>query len=243
MISKLCKSCRPGSERWSDKKQQILEENSRGICIKAGTLEWRVSLRPQANRSQTCFCGTGAQGHQGPEKGALTTGDRSPWLSMAGRAWGGPAREKGEEKQRGYKLTPAARFHVGLQQRLRSWTWALRRILWPSLPVTMSQLFWTRMSALVGLSEVTWSQPSLYRRDQVTQSTRASQLVGQPGLELISLVVYPVFFFYRSPTLVSILLVWTHHFGNPKPSIGGIISTRDQTGLSACGKPRGSNCV
>ena len=73
---------------------------------------------------------------------------------------GGPAREKGEEEQRGYKLTPAARFHVGLQQRLRAWTWALRRIMWPSLPVTMSQQFWTRMLALIGLSEVMWSQPA-----------------------------------------------------------------------------------
>lgn len=90
--------------------------------------------------------------------------------------------------------------------------------MWPSLSVTMSQQVWTSMSALLGLSEVTWSQPSLSRMGQVTPSRQASQWLGQSGLELMSLLDHPVFFFPQL-TYTGVLLAGKHHFGNPQLSI------------------------
>lgn len=111
--------------------------------------------------------------------------------------YGGESTEAQRRMRRGTAedLTPAAGLLLGRQQRPPAWTWDPRRIMWTSLSVTMSQQVRTSMSALLGLSEVTWSQPSLSRTDQVTPSRQASQWVGQSGLELMSSVVHPVFFF------------------------------------------------
>ena len=152
---------------------------------------WRASQPEAPRQKSTCFCGLEPRVMEEQRQEHKPQG-QAPQLSTAGRAQRPSAGRGGGTAE---DLTPAAGLLLGRQQRPPAWTWDPRRIMWPSLSVTMSQQVWTSMSALLGLSEVTWSQPSLSRTDQMTPSRQASQWVGQSGLELMSLVVHPVFFF------------------------------------------------
>ena len=64
---------------------------------------------------------------------------QAPQLSTAGRAQRPSAGRGGGTAE---DLTPAAGLLLGRQQRPPAWTWDPRRIMWPSLSVTMSQQVW-----------------------------------------------------------------------------------------------------
>lgn len=138
---------------------------------------------------------------------------------LAPAQYGGYSTEAQAQDEEGNSrgLCAAAGLLLGRQQRPPAWTWVQGELCGLPLSHHESAGLDKHVSSARAF-RVPLVTAFIVQNGPVTPSRQASQWLGQSGLELMSLLDHPVFFFPSSPTLVSSQL-GKHHFGNPQLSI------------------------
>lgn len=165
-----------------------MEENSQDIWIKAGTLR---ASQPEAPGQVICLWNWSPGSWESRDRNTNHRG-QPPQLSMVDSTEA--QRRLQEGNSRGDYKRPLQGFSWVGAAGAPTWTWVPRRIIkFPLSHHESAGLDKHVSSARAFRGHMVTA--SLSRMGQVTPSRQASQWLGQSGLELISLLDHPVFFF------------------------------------------------